>query len=280
MLRGGNDHISGHRPVEVRRIAQVHGDGYLPGDMDVLMASVSPNGGVWAGLAPPDGAVTMRTADEIRSTYTRLLGAIQIVGEKHLVSIATDWYVFFENVATLAHDGADETFDIVSVDLFTHDDTGRTSTDMAWTFPAHRGAMRPNRVVEPGFLRSELVDLAAHDRRRQAFVDGDAVAAAEGLTEDGDFFVPCFDPDDERLVVNLSGAAAYRDFVQTLFDRFEIRATRPASSAVGDSYVFSEVEWDATDRHTGDALLIRYALVEIFDGAGSVEGMLGYAITG
>ena len=280
MLLGPKDGVSGHRASEVRRVANAHLDAYPPGDLDVLMASVSPKGGVWAGLAPPDGAVVLRDVGEIEALYGKMLGSIDNLGGDEITTVATDWFVFCEAVSRMRPKGVDQVISLVSVCIFGHDDTGRTSADLAWTFEPGQGAARPGRPDPGERLRSEAADVDAHLRRRQALVDGDAAAAVAGVAPASEFFVPCFDPDDERLEVNVSGRDAYREHVEAFLDRFEVKSSRPASITAGDSYVFSEFELDVVDRRRGQELVIRSALVEILDAEGDVVGVLHYAIEG
>ena len=73
MLLGKEQNMTGHRPAHVRAVAQAHLNAYVHDDIDTLMRTVSPRGGIWAGLAPPVGAVLLRDYQEIKASYMGLL---------------------------------------------------------------------------------------------------------------------------------------------------------------------------------------------------------------
>jgi hypothetical protein len=275
MLLGKSDSVIGHPPEYMAKVSKAHLEAYMPGDIETLMKSVSPNGGIWAGMAPPHGATLLRSNDEIRSTYTDLLNAIQLGNTKIFVLIATDWYVFFESVATVTDKASGTTLENQSVGLFGADDHA-LAVDMAWPFGIEPGAVRPSRDLG-GRVRSELLDLTAHEQRISGLNSENADLASTGIIEESQLFLPCFDPADQRLELLVSGVSAYKDYLAALWAIYRIDTVVNLNMSIGDQYVFSEYLLKVTDRGSGNALEIRYALVEILAADGKVKGMLGYA---
>ena len=275
MLLGEEHKVIGHRPERVREVAETHMKAYGPGDIDHLMATVSPRGGIWAGLAPPDGAVLMRTPAQIRPTYEKLLKAVSVGPPLKFVAVCTDWYVFTEGVATVTDRASGKSFDTQSIGIYGHDDLG-TAIDLAWPFGPAPGARRPARGLN-GAVRSETADLLAHNSRMAGWLAGDPDAASGGLTRDCLLFLPCFDPGDERLALRITGRDHYRDYLRSVFAIYEVLDLTQSNAVVGDRYIFSDHALTLRRRSDGGVTGVRYALAEVLDGDGAVAGMLGFA---
>ncbi|MDB5424733.1 MAG: SnoaL-like protein [Phenylobacterium sp.] len=278
MLLGAEHKVIGHAPQRVREVAEAHMKAYGPGDIEVLMATVSPRGGIWAGLAPPDGAVLMRTPAEIRPTYEKLLKAVSVGPPLKFVAVCTDWYVFTEGVARVTDRASGKAFDTQSIGIYGNDDLG-TAIDLAWPFGAAPGARRPARELAGG-VRSETADLLAHNARMAGWLAGDVEAASAGLAPDALLFLPCFDPDDERLALMVNGLEAYRAWLRALFAVYRVEALAQSNVVVGDQYLFSEHALALARRSDGAATPVRYALAEVLNAEGAIAGMLGFATRG
>lgn len=275
MLLGKEHNVIGHSPEYVAKVSKVHLKAYIQGDIDILMKSVSPRGGIWAGMAPPHGATLLRSNEEIRATYTDLLNAIKLGDTKIFVLIATDWYMFFESVSTVTDKASGTTFENQSVGLFAADDHA-LAVDMAWPLDLEPGPVRPTRDRK-GMVRSELLDLAAHEQRMAGMADENLASACIGLVDDCQLFLPCFDPTDERLELIVSGVNSYKNYLASLWAIYRIDNIVNLNMSIGDQYIFSEYRLKVTQRSSGNALEIRYALVEVLAQEGNVRGMLGYA---
>lgn len=269
MLLGKEQNLIGHRPERVREVAEAHLNAYGPGDIDILMKSVSPRGGVWGGLAPPDGAVLMRTVEEVRSSYTKLLGAVSVGASQKFISVCTDWYIFMDGVTTVTDKASGRVVESRSVTLFGNDELG-TAVDMAWPFGMNL-APPSGQAEADAAARTSSQTLKAHKRRWAGWAAGDADEASQGVAEQCLLFFPCFDPDDDRLAILIRGRAEYRACLADLFERRRPSAPRPSNTVVQDRYVFSEQALALSD------VDVRFALVEILNEAGEVQGMLGFA---
>jgi hypothetical protein len=272
VLLGKEDKVVGHPPELVREIAEAHLKAYGPGDIDHLMRSVSPRGGIWAGIAPPDGAVLLRTADEVRDLYGKLLDAMEVGESDKIISVCTDWYVFNEGLSTTTDKAAGRLFETPFICLFGNDELG-TAIDMAWPFGMNLGP--PADAAATAVERPPLSDLKAHKTRMAGWSLGDAKQAAEGVADRCLLFLPSFDPEDERLAVLVRGRSDYEAYLADLFRTQRITDLKPSNTIVRDRYVFSEHAMTMT--RDGEATRVRYALAEVFDDAGRIQGMLGFA---
>jgi hypothetical protein len=273
MLLGKEDGVVGHSPAHVRAVAEAHIAAYRPCDIETLMASVSPKGGIWAGLAPPAGVAMMRTADEIRKVYVGLLDAVKVGQENVHVAVATDWYVFFESSGKVTDRASGHDIETRSIDLFGNDEYG-TAIDMAWPFAAASGL---DGSTAAGAVIDRQERATAHRLRMQGLVSGNLQQATQGISPEARLFLPCFDPNDKRLELYVRGDAAYHQYVTSLFDFYRLEGRGLSNQVAGAlPYAFSENELLLTPRQ-GPPLKVRYALAEIFDDRGLVVGALGFA---
>jgi hypothetical protein len=273
MLLGKEDGVVGHSPAHVRAVAEAHVAAYRPGDIETLMASVSPNGGIWAGLAPPAGVAMMRTADEIRRVYVGLLDAVKVGQQNVHVAVATDWYVFFEASGKVTDRASGRDIDTRSIDLFGNDAHG-TAIDMAWPFAATVGL---DGSTAAGLVIDRQERATAHRQRMLGLLSGNLEQATQGISPEARLFLPCFDPNDKRLELYVHGDEAYRQYVTSIFEIYRLEGHGVSNQIAGDlPYAFSEDELLLTPRQ-GLPLKVRYALAEIFDDKGLVVGALGFA---
>jgi hypothetical protein len=274
MLMGKDENLIGHDPALVRHFAVAHNAAYQYCDIDILMASTSPRGGIWAGLLPPDLFVVNETPDEVRASYVELIKDFKVLPPTIFTMFCTDWYAIFEVTSQLVHRESGQIIDNQAVCLFGNDELG-TTVDMAWPFGPEPGALRARRDSR-GAMRSELLDLAAHDARLEGWRAGDVAQSMRGIAEKGTFFLPDFDQNSSRRAIGLSGRDQYETWLAALFGLFEIESIEALNIHVADRFVFSETLWRARRRGGGAAIGIRYALAEILVGE-EVGGMLGFA---
>jgi hypothetical protein len=273
LLLGKEQNVIGHRPEHVRVVAEAHLAAYGADDIDVLMRTVSPRGGVWAGLAPPHGAALMRTVEEIRATYVNLLGAVRVGGGHKVVSVCTDWYVFMDGVTTVTDKASGRTMDSRSITLFGNDELG-TAMDMAWPFGLNLGPAAADAAAATA--RTTASDLDAHKRRMAGWASGDVDAASRGVADACSLFLPCFDPDDARLTVLVRSHTDYRSYLRALFELFRFSDLAPSNAILKDNYILQEYALTATAA-SGGRTDLRYVLAEILNPAGEVHGLLGFA---
>lgn len=275
MLMGKAQNVVGHSPELVRKFALDHNSAYQHCDIDVLMASTSPRGGIWAGLLPPDNFVIHRDPEDVRASYVELIRDFKVLPPRVFTMIATDWYACFEVTSQMIHKPSGQVFDNQAVCLFGNDELA-TTVDMAWPFGPTPGASRPKRDLK-GELRSELIDVTAHEERLESWRTADSLRGSHGVAEKGAFFLPVFDPGDERLAVGLSSRADYQNHLDKLFAVYDVKRIAPLNLHVGDQYVFSETHWSGTARKDAAPFAFRYALVEILNSDGEISAMLGFA---
>ncbi len=273
MLMGSAQNVIGHDPELVRHFAVAHNGAYQHCDIDLLMASTSPRGGIWAGLLPPDNFVVNETPEDVARDYVELISQFKVLPPRIFSLFATDWYTVFEVGSEMIHLESGQVFPNQAVCLFGNDELG-TAVDMAWPFQP--GAVRPARGQQ-GAARSELIDLDAQEQRIDGWRKGSVELAAQGIAEKGIFFLPVFDQADPRRAIAVTGRTGYEAWLVQLFDLYRPIEIRLVNNNIGDRHAFSETRWTVEARSNGATVAFRYALVEILDEAGLVSGMLGYA---
>jgi len=273
MLLGKADGVVGHAPSRLWRVAQAHIVAYQY-DMDTLMATVSPNGGIWAGVLPVQGAVILRTPDEIRESYTNALAAVQMGEPEAYVAATSDWYVLLEVHGEATEKISGRSFEGMGLGLFGAD-------EIALAIDTDVGAIvSTERSIEPGqtVARQRLGDARAHQTRLEALCSGDIDSALTGVGEQLDLFLPLFDPDDRALETYVADRNAYRAYLEQFLGRFRIEHSEQANLITTSSWVFSEVEWTLADTRTGGTVEARFALCEVLAKDGSVRGGVGVAV--
>lgn len=274
MLLEKKDNIAGHSAAYILQVTKAHIDAYQHDDMDRLMATVSPHGGIWAGLLPPEGAVIMRTFEEIREGYRPALAAINIGPSQPFVSMSSDWYVIVEGITQLTDKASGHKFEMAGLGVFGADDKALAiDTEIG-------GLVVHDRVCPPGLSINQwrLSDFQAHQRRLDAICVGDIEAALVGIGERIDLFLPCFDPNDPTLQVHVGNRDAYRAYLKDFLQRYRVQSSRSANRMTTHSWVFSEVEWVLTDQQKGGNFTIRFALLEALGSDNNVRGAIGIAI--
>jgi hypothetical protein len=269
MLLGKSDNILGHSREMMRRNTERHLAAYQPCDIEILMNSTSPRGGIWAGFIPPDIAVIAQEPAEIRQTYLGLIDAMEVRPSEFLTLICSDWYGFFESFGTTLNRKSGEVYEGRAVCIFATDEIG-LNVDMAWPF-------LPGTVREDVGWRQKTVDLTAHNKRMAALRDEDFKTASLNVAEKCHLFLPCFDPADQRRALSVSSRAEYEAYLEKLFSRYKIESIAPSNISVSNQYVFSETLWHVRERNSGKPQVIRYALAEIFNPEGDIGSMLGLA---
>lgn len=274
MLLGKEDNIAGHASSRIWEVAETHINAYRHDDIDRLMGTVSPRGGIWAGLLPGQGPVILRTTAQIREAYAQTLAAASIGPCQSYLAVASDWYVLMEGLATVTVKGSGQPAEMTGLGFYGTDGAGLAmDTDVGSILAA-------DRVTGPGRPagRRKLADFEAHRRRREAFGSGDIEGALAGVGDQLDLFLPCFDPDDPALQVHVGDRHAYRAYLERFASRYSVQASAQASRLTTDQWVFSEVEWSLADRRADGTVAVRFAQCDVLAAGGTVRGGIGVAI--
>jgi hypothetical protein len=272
MLLGKEDNIAGHASSRIWEVAETHINAYQYDDLDRLMSTVSPRGGIWAGLLPSQGPVIMRTTEQIREAYRHALAAVRIGPCRSYVAVASDWYVLLEGLATVTEKTSGQSIDLTGLGFYGTDGVGLAmDTDVGSILAADRES-------GPSAGPQRLADFDAHQRRLEAAASGDVDGALAGVGEQLDLFLPCFEPDDQALQVHVGDREAYRGYLERFTSRYRVEASRPANRLTTDGWVFSEVEWSLADQRAGGTIAVRYAHCDVLAPDRTVRGGIGVAV--
>jgi hypothetical protein len=269
MLLGKEDHIVGHSPARIWDVAETHCNAYQYDDLDRLMGTVSPRGGIWSGLMPSQGALLMSTAAEVRDAYGHALNTVKIGPCQAYVAVTSDWYVLTEGVTTVTLKATGEPMEMTGLGFYGADELGLAmDTDV--------GSIVTHSRVSDG--RRRLADFHAHQQRGDAICAGDIEGALAGVGDQLDLFLPVFDPDDGARQTYVGDRAAYRAYLEGFLGRFRVKTSREANRLTTDSWVFSEREWTLADTQGGGSLDLRFARCDVLAADSSVRGGIGVAV--
>jgi hypothetical protein len=272
MLFGKEENIAGHAPARIWAVAEEHINAYQYDDIDRLMGTVSPSGGIWAGLLPSQGPVILRTVDQIRQAYSHALGAVRIGPCRSYVALASDWYVLVEGLTTVTEKATERSAAMTGLGFYGTDGAGLAmDTDVGSILAVDQG---------PVSGQQKLADFEAHRRRLEAFAGGDPDGALADVSDRLDLFLPCFDPEDAALQVHVSDRAAYRAYLEQFARRYHVDDVTQVNRLAADGWVFSETEWSLTDKQAGGRFAIRVAHCDVLAADRAVRGGIGVAIRG
>lgn len=189
--------------------------------------------------------------------------------------LASDWYVFIENVPTRYWIDAAKPITAQTVTMFVTDDPSGITGEYAWqrayvTLPAEAG---PEGVPLP---ERELSSLEKHDRLLAALAAGDTASLA-GLLEPQCVWAQRDYTQDVKggAVTDLRCAAQALDYIARWHTEMQPQCVSVINRMVTDWYVFSEELW-VVRPGGGAAGQCRIAMIYPLSKAGLFEGALGF----
>lgn len=212
--------------------------------------------------------------DEVDAMYKASVDFAEPRASRIVSQIASDWYMFMENVPTRLWiaEGVERTAQ--TVNIFVSDDVGGLTGEYAW----HRyySLAQGEAGDTPGIPRRTLENLQLHDDLLAALAAGDGAALARTLDP------ACLWAQRNYLrevaggeIMNLQGAEEVVQHVAAWHAAFKPEHVSVLNRRVTDWFVFSEELWVVRPGN-GEARQYRTATIYPVNAAGKFEGALGF----
>ena len=212
--------------------------------------------------------------DEVDAMYKASVDFAEPRASRIVSQLATDWYMFMENVPTRLWiaEGVERTAQ--TVNIFISDDAGGLTGEYAWQ--RYYPPVEDEADGTPDLPRRTLENLQLHDDLLAALVAGDGAALAQILDP------ACLWAQRNYLreatggeIMNLQGAEAVVQHVAAWHAAFEPEHVSVLNRRVTDWFVFSEELWVVRPGN-GEARQYRTATIYPVNAAGKFEGALGF----
>jgi hypothetical protein len=242
------------------RTAREHGQSETTNDIDAVMATVSRQ----VCYVMPDFTlsdptlIVLTEREQVRGFYEDERTTMEVVDSAHIATLASDWYAFYEGVATTRSVADGNLYNSNHVVLFPVAEDGiigeilwarRSFRDVYGGVPAPPPPVAPAGVADLPWLRWRHQQL--HDRFLDALRDGDVEAAVAAFAPDARVAVR-----DHREgggpMLQGNGAEVVRERCRMLVDSVQDREISLLNRLAGDWYVF--VEWVVRGRAAAGAL--------------------------
>ena len=231
------------------------------------------------------------TKEGARNHYLRARGFQEVVNSNHLTQVATDWYVFYESLATLrlvgdiaGVKGEGQPFALSSLALFPVAADGIIG-EVPWSRYELRDTVRGTVPVPQAASHLPLTEarnVETHDRFLTAMQRGDIDAVLDLLPPDcvwatRNYFLP------GGPVVAAKGKEEVRCYLQAMRDSVQVVGLTVLNRTVKSWYVFAEVLWrlrrigpPSGGSPAGQELELRTAAIYPVTEDGLLLGELGY----
>jgi hypothetical protein len=195
-------------------------------------------------------------------------------GSRLLSQLATDWYVFVDNVPTRLWIEGDSLLTVQTVTMFLTDDENGLTGEYAWQrMYAPPPTTRDGTIPLP---ERELRNLEMHQALLDARCTGDTAALADLLDQNCIWAQRNYLSDVEGgEMTNLRGSAAAAGHVAQWHKAFNPEHVSILNRRVSDWYVFSEELWIVRPEG-GERRQYRMAAVYPVNEGGVFEGALGF----
>ena len=195
-------------------------------------------------------------------------------GSRLLSQLATDWYMFVDNVPTRLWIEADRLLTVQTVTMFLTDDANGLTGEYAW-----QRMYAPQLSAADGSVplpERELRNLEMHQALLDAQCKGDTAALA-GLLDPECIWAQrdYLNEVEGGALTNLRGSAAVANHVAQWHKAFNPEHVSILNRRVTDWYVFSEELW-VVRPHGGERRQYRTAAVYPLNERGVFEGALGF----
>ena len=264
----------------------VHVDAEVVGDIDGLMATLTPEGPYAYAIKPelkPDGSVTIpiaTTREEIREWYKLVRGMSSLLPAWPLIEVFGEWYTFQESVSRGRRKGSDEVTESQTIAIFPSAAGTGITGELVW-FRMPREALGGG--GSPAGQNGHEVDfrklgLEQHDRYVQALRAADVDGIVEILSDGAQAAIRDYVSDSGTLI-GLHGLGEHESYYGSFFDRYEILAVDRMHRVAEEWYVFGELRMKVRTRtgpDTDRAQEFRIAEFFIPAGDGRFIGRIGH----
>ena len=266
------------QPVEAILQSIAKAERHMRSEYGTKMVGVMDTIGAHPHFAMPQrpGEVTVISGrDAVDTMYQGSVELAAPQGSRLLSQLATDWYMFVDNVPTRLWIEGGQLVTVQTVAMFVTDDTNGLTGEYAWQrqYPSETGAADGAGVPLP---ERELRNLEAHQALLDAQCAGDAEALA-ALLDPGCIWAQRDYLSDAAggALTNLRGADAVGGHVAQWHKAIQPEHVSIINRRVTDWYVFSEELWVARS-HGGERRQYRTATVLPINRAGKFEALLGF----
>jgi hypothetical protein len=242
------------------RTAQAHTLSEMTNDVDQVMATVSDH----VCYVMPDFSMSdpqlcvLTTREQVRAYYQAERGMLEVVDATHVAQISSDWYVFYEGVATTRSVSNGKLYKTNHVVLFPVAEDGivgeilwarRSFADVYADKPVPSLAAAPDGAADVPWLRWRNREV--HESFLDALRDGDAARAVSAFAGDARIAVRDYTESGARVLAG-TGEEVVRRRCAMIVDGLQDREIITLNHLVGDWYVFAE--WVARGRAVEGAL--------------------------
>lgn len=230
------------------RTAHEHGQSETTNDIDKVMSTVSQT----VCYVMPDFTlsdptlIVLTERDQVRTFYENERTTMEVVDSAHLTEVSSDWYAFYEGVATTRSVADGKLYNSNHVVLFPVADDGiigeilwarRSFRDIYAGVPAPPPLVPPAHLADLPWLRWRNQEL--HDWFLDALRDGDVDAAVSTFAFDARMAVRDYREGCGPMLQG-NGTDVVRQRCRMLVDSVEDREITVLNRLVGDWYVFAE----------------------------------------
>ena len=264
----------------------VHVDAEVVGDIDGLMATLTPEGPYAYAIKPelnPDGSVTIpiaTTRDEIREWYKLVRGMSSLLPAWPVIEVFGEWYTFQESISRGRRKGSDQVTESQTIALFPSAAGSGITGELVW-FRMPREALGNGGSPETqngSEVNFRKLGLEQHDHYVRALQAADVNGILEILSDGAQAAIRDYVSDTGTLV-GLHGRDGHESYYRSLFDRYEILAVDRMHRVAQDWYVFAELRMKVRARtgpDTGRAFDFRIAEFFIPASDGRIIGRIGH----
>ncbi len=240
--------------------ARRHGQSETTNDIDAVMATVSRQ----VCYIMPDFTlsdptlVVLTEREQVREFYENERTTMEVVDSAHVAQVSSDWYAFYEGVATTRSVADGKLYNSNHVVLFPVAADGiigeilwakRSFLDLYGGVPAPPPPVPPANVADLPWLRWRNQQL--HDHFLDALREGDVDAAVRSFAPDARVAVRDYREGGGAVLQGIGGDAV-RERCRMVVDGVQDREISVLNRVAGDWYVFAE--WVVRGRAAGGVL--------------------------
>ena len=267
-----------NQPVEPLLASMAKAERHMRSEYGTNMVGVMDTVGAHPHFVMPlgPGNVTVLSGrDNIDTMYKASVNNAVPKASRVLSQLATDWYVFIENVPTRYWVEPARPMTVQTVTMFVTDDAGRITGEYAWQrdYPPADAPVSGGEVPLP---ERSLANLEKHEQLLEALCNGDAnvvetLLVPECVWAQRDYLNEA----EGGNVVDLRGRAAAHEYVARWHKAMQPQHVSIVNRRVTDWYVFSEELWFVRPGG-GDTRQCRTATIYPLSRDGLFEGVLGF----
>ncbi|MCB1464443.1 MAG: nuclear transport factor 2 family protein [Nitratireductor sp.] len=250
-------------------------------DFEGTLASISrvPR---YAMMTEPGKVAIVTDEPGVAQFYQTTQAQFALHSSRFVTQLASDWYVFFENVPTRQLLSSGKLVTLNTLTLFPKADDGIRGEFLWERYRDEREAQVPNVDNPQTPVPIEAVrNLKLHSDHLDRVRAGDAAGIEKSLSKDCIWAVRSILPDREaNPMMKAEGPSAVRDYFEKLFAAWEIREVSVLTRTMKDWFVFAEEHWVITGRQgsdEGNTVQFRKASIYPVTRVGELQGELGYS---